>query len=176
MPLEIVSRRGGDKRVEETPIAETPVIETPKREYAPHGAQREWISPLAFMTGIMQFPQLGGLIVGRALRIRNDGYPAMSVVLLNSIWDENSPDGDNGRWEDKAVERLNTYLSCGCRGLDSCEFHKVSLQKWLDLDAGRLQKVFETNLPEAVARLKEFEEEHSRTIVKPGGPMKPLPV
>ena len=126
------------------------------------------------MVGVMQFPQLGGLIVGRAIRIRNDGYPAMSTVLLNSIWDENAPDGDNGRWEGKAVERLNTYLSCGCRGVDSCDFHKVSLQKWLDLDAGRLQKVFETNLPEAILRLKEFEAEHARTIVKPAGPMIPM--
>ena len=176
MAIEIVSRRGNDRAGEEPPAESPAEVEAPKRAYAPHGAEREWISPIAYMVGVMQFPQLGGLIVGRALRVRNDGYPAMSVVLLNSIWDESAADGDNGRWEEKAVERLNTYLACGCRGVESCEFHKVSLQKWLDLDAGRLQTVFETNLPEAVVRLKEFEAEHARTIVKPSGPLKSLPV
>jgi hypothetical protein len=173
MTIEIVSRRGADKVAEiAAPVTIETVPDKPKTEYAPFGAERSWISNIAFMVGIMQFPEIGGLLVGRAARVRNDGFPAMSIVLLPTIWDESST--ESAAWEAQAVERLNTYLSCGCRGVESCPFHQVSMQKWLDADAALMHARMQAPLPRAVERLKEFEAEAKATIIRPSGPILPM--
>lgn len=161
MELEIRDRRGANK-VDETPAAVEEV-----REPAAFGDKLEWKSK-GFT--LVYLPMNGQtLLSGRAVGLRTDERLFTVDWLLPPVWDEKL------RWQEKALERLETFKCCSCRGGAQCRFHvehcggKVGPGKWLLEDLKRLEKVQNTVLPECLEILMKAERSRSQARVVPAG-------
>lgn len=150
-----------DKRGQCHIETEKPLIVEPEKPKTPTGSKRIWKS-VGFIICIVPHPQMGPLIVGRGVGLREDGVCCIADYLFPPVWPEDTD------WTKEVRKRLNTWLGCDCATGLPCEMHRREPAKWQQADFERLEKLKQRPLPEALEIMMRAEQARkSSAIVVP---------
>lgn len=167
--LEVIDRRKQKAEDEAAMSMEPPeqLAAVEEETYDP-AAPRTWKEKTSFMVTLMGLGNGVNVITGRAVNVRNDGLSCASIVILNSIWEEDTAAPNSGDWQSEALSRLESFLLCGCRPSGArCKYHSAALQGWIEEGIQRVRGTMSKPVPPAIKALIEAEKREAALIQAP---------
>ena len=173
--MEIVDRRhGSDSRAEEERAAEVvgELINRPpdilEQCDQVHGEKLRWVE-IAYLVTLMQVGGMG-IITGRVVGLRSDGYACSAFVVLNPLWKDGATGMEGGHWITEARSRLETFLNCGCTKDRACGFHASAVRGWIEEGLQRVKSTTSKPVPGCIKVMNSQEQELASRIqiAKPG--------